>query len=249
MADAYTSGGGGGISRTITENSRYGLDKPYEFDGGWGPDQIEQLNEMLTYLFRSVRHGEDDIIAIQEDDSGGDVVGPSSATDDRIATFDGTTGKLIQDGGTTIALLATLSGVGNLTLATTNLSLAQLTTIDTTPVTVVSAGGANTVVVPICWAVETNTTTASGGPAPTYRLRYDGIATNLADTLNSSAASSQTRFHFGMAIGQGFDAATPSTATPPVNKGLTVGFSLDIGATFVGTARVFVLYYVAPTAF
>jgi hypothetical protein len=35
--------------------------------------------------------------------SGGDVVGPASAVDDQIATFDGTTGKLIQDGGKTIA--------------------------------------------------------------------------------------------------------------------------------------------------
>lgn len=33
----------------------------------------------------------------------GDVVGPASATADRIATYDGTTGKLIKDGGKTIA--------------------------------------------------------------------------------------------------------------------------------------------------
>jgi hypothetical protein len=33
---------------------------------------------------------------------GGDVSGPASAVDDRIATFDGTTGKLLQDGGATI---------------------------------------------------------------------------------------------------------------------------------------------------
>lgn len=33
----------------------------------------------------------------------GDVVGPSSATADRIAVFDGTSGKLIEDGGKTIA--------------------------------------------------------------------------------------------------------------------------------------------------
>lgn len=33
----------------------------------------------------------------------GDVVGPASAVDDRIATFDGVTGKLIQDGGSTVA--------------------------------------------------------------------------------------------------------------------------------------------------
>ena len=39
----------------------------------------------------------------------GDVVGPASAVDDRIATFDGITGKLIQDGGKTIAELADLN--------------------------------------------------------------------------------------------------------------------------------------------
>lgn len=33
----------------------------------------------------------------------GDVDGPASSIDDRIATFDGTTGKLLQDGGKTIA--------------------------------------------------------------------------------------------------------------------------------------------------
>ena len=33
----------------------------------------------------------------------GDVVGPSSSVDDRIVTFDSTTGKLVQDGGKTIA--------------------------------------------------------------------------------------------------------------------------------------------------
>jgi len=35
--------------------------------------------------------------------STGDVVGPASAVDGNIATFDGTTGKLIEDGGATIA--------------------------------------------------------------------------------------------------------------------------------------------------
>lgn len=39
----------------------------------------------------------------------GDVVGPASAVDDRIATFDGITGKLIQDGGVTVAQLALLA--------------------------------------------------------------------------------------------------------------------------------------------
>ena len=35
--------------------------------------------------------------------SSGDVVGPASAVDDHIATFDGATGKVLQDGGSTVA--------------------------------------------------------------------------------------------------------------------------------------------------
>lgn len=37
----------------------------------------------------------------------GDVVGPASAVDDRIATFDGATGKLIQDSGVLISAIVT----------------------------------------------------------------------------------------------------------------------------------------------
>ena len=41
--------------------------------------------------------------------STGDVVGPASAVADRIATFDGTTGKLLKDSGTLISGLAAAS--------------------------------------------------------------------------------------------------------------------------------------------
>ena len=39
-------------------------------------------------------------------DGSGDVVGPSSSVDNRLATFDGTTGKLIQDSGVLLSDLA-----------------------------------------------------------------------------------------------------------------------------------------------
>lgn len=39
----------------------------------------------------------------------GDVSGPASAVDSQIAVFDGTTGKVLKDGGTTVASLATVS--------------------------------------------------------------------------------------------------------------------------------------------
>lgn len=48
----------------------------------------------------------------------GDVVGPGSAVDDRIATFNGTTGKLIQDGGSTIADILAAAGGSWALLAT-----------------------------------------------------------------------------------------------------------------------------------
>lgn len=58
----------------------------------------------------------------------GDVVGPASAVDERIAVFDGTTGKLIKDGGATVASLGAgsqhrqwtgyFSGLGNVTWET-----------------------------------------------------------------------------------------------------------------------------------
>lgn len=41
----------------------------------------------------------DGTIALTSDPGGGDVTGPSSATDNAIATFDGTTGKLLKDSG------------------------------------------------------------------------------------------------------------------------------------------------------
>lgn len=49
----------------------------------------------------------------------GAVTGPASSVDDRIATFDGTTGKLIQDGGSTIAdVLSRANHTGTQTLST-----------------------------------------------------------------------------------------------------------------------------------
>jgi hypothetical protein len=65
----------------------------------------------------------------------GDVVGPASSVDDRIATFDGVTGKLIQDGGATIlgvisaAVMAAVDAILPVNLAadvTGNLPVAHL---------------------------------------------------------------------------------------------------------------------------
>lgn len=65
----------------------------------------------------------------------GDVVGPASAVNNRIAVFDGTTGKLIKDGGSTIAEIVAGSGglvtsvfgrTGNVVAATNDYTWAQI---------------------------------------------------------------------------------------------------------------------------
>lgn len=50
---------------------------------------------------------------------GGDVAGPASATDNAIARYDSTTGKLIQNSGVTISDTNNLAGIGNITLTGT----------------------------------------------------------------------------------------------------------------------------------
>lgn len=51
--------------------------------------------------------------------SSGDVVGPASSVDDRIVTFDGVTGKLIQDGGSTVSQVLSRSNHTGTQLSTT----------------------------------------------------------------------------------------------------------------------------------
>ncbi len=49
------------------------------------------------------------IMKFANDATSGDVVGPGSATDDNIAVYDGTTGKLLKDGGATLAAYGKLA--------------------------------------------------------------------------------------------------------------------------------------------
>lgn len=66
-------------------------------------DAIEALQAKVGIDSSAVTTSLDYRVATLESGSGGNVVGPESSVDDRIVTFDGTTGKLIQDGGSTIA--------------------------------------------------------------------------------------------------------------------------------------------------
>ena len=54
-------------------------------------------------------------IGLEASASGGDVSGPGSSVDDNLATFDGTTGKLIQDSGVAVSSLVTASSTTTFT--------------------------------------------------------------------------------------------------------------------------------------
>ena len=67
----------------------------------------EIISPELEKKIISVQHG-------GSSGSGGDVMGPTSATDNRIVRFDGTTGKLIQNSAVTLGDGGNMSGVGTL---------------------------------------------------------------------------------------------------------------------------------------
>jgi hypothetical protein len=117
----------------------------------------------------------------------GDVVGPGSATDNAITRFDGTTGKLIQNSGITIAdgATGTLSGTNtgdqNLFL---NVAVSGQSTIvaDSTTDTLTIAAGSNIVLTTDATTdTLTITSTASGGGTVigVDRLLGDGSTTTF----------------------------------------------------------------------
>lgn len=69
----------------------------------------------ISGLITDVADHETRITALEGAPSGGDVVGPGSATDNALARYDGATGKLLQDSG------ALLDDSGNLTLPASSL--------------------------------------------------------------------------------------------------------------------------------
>lgn len=129
-------------------------------------------------------------------------------------------------------------GESKLVVVELDLVRAQCQALDGTPITVVAAPGSGKIAFPMEWSVQTITTVASGGPAPVYRLRWSGQVFDPVANVNSGAASIQDFFMNG-------DGASvqPSPTSLIVNVALVVDFSLAIGATWNGSARITVSYY------
>ncbi len=74
------------------------------------------------------------------DGGSGDVVGPASAVDDNIVTFDSTTGKLIQDGGQTIAQVISAARTPNVQTVTSSATVTPTFSNDEVAITAQAAG-------------------------------------------------------------------------------------------------------------
>lgn len=106
----------------------------------------------------------------------GDVVGPASSVDNNIAVFDGTTGKLLKDGGAAISSLATTVQLG--TKQDTLVSGTNIKTVNGTSLLgsgdVVISGGAGLIL------EEVNTSSVTAVVGKNYALVYNGAVTVTA---------------------------------------------------------------------
>lgn len=205
---------------------------------------------------------------VQEGGSaGGDVTGPSSATSGNIAIFSGTTGKLLADGGSTIAQLGDVDGpssavnlriavfdgttgkiladggvvIADLSrIATKSLTELELESLGTTAITVTAAPGAGKVICPVRFDVQLVVTTGYSS-SPTFKLIHEGDATALTGLADPVWTGIDTLFSSQVAV------AVNRTISgfDPRNKALQIQASADPTGAGVATAKVRVLYYVA----
>jgi hypothetical protein len=138
----------------------------------------------------------------------GDVVGPSSATDNAVVRFDLTTGKIIQNSVVTIAdTTGNIDGLGDITFGTqTNKATLTYTTNTARTLTVPNVGGNRT----LGFIDEAQTFTA----AQTFRA---------ANAIRSEAASTQDAIVIaGRAGGSNSYAVTLTPATLSASRTLTL---------------------------
>lgn len=119
----------------------------------------------------------------------GDVVGPASSTDNAIARFDGTTGKIIENTGVTITggdviVSPVTTGTAPLTIASTtrvsNLNVARAGLADT--ITIVDSGADTTTFPMLAPSVTGNL-----APVTDPQLTYNASTNNLATTTFTGA--------------------------------------------------------------
>ena len=131
---------------------------------------------------------------------------------------------------------------GTILTASGNLTELQLESLASSPVTIVSAAGSNTVIVPVGLIVQT-VITAGYGSAPSYELHHTGNTTDLTVAVSSGLNGTGTKYAAADRNGSYvFTAAT----FDPTNKDLVIAFGSNPTDTAGGaaTAKYRVAYYI-----
>lgn len=204
----FNPGGGGSPAPTGVTSTTYALDKPYELSGEMTPEKLQQIDEMFAELYKGFTKARDALTTGLSSTGSGNVVGPATAvdgdialyngvtgkllkdgaklgsdlvtgpassTDNRIALFNGVTGKILKDAGYTMASIVN----GLVTGIQVEVSNAQIKALNTTPITVVPAAGANTMNFPIAVVYRSNVSVAYSSTV-SITLRYAGVATDIS---------------------------------------------------------------------
>jgi hypothetical protein len=130
------------------------------------------------------------------------------------------------------------------------LTRAQLASMDTIPVSLIAAPGANKVILPVYWYVSLSKTVASGGPAPLFRLRWSGDTTDICG--NNNSALNTVPINPSKSFQQAFAPfaslyGPAGLITAAVNKAVEISFNSTPGASFQATGGVVVVYAIMPT--
>lgn len=206
--------------------------------------------------------------------AGGDVVGPSSSANGRIAMFGGTTGKLLADAGYTVATaiaaagdvdgpvsstdlrIAVFDGTTGKLLADGGIGVAGLGRIASASLTELELEALGTTAITVIAAPGADkvicpvrfdvqlVVTTGYTSSPTFKLVHEGDATALTGLANPVWTGVDTLFSSQVA------AAVNRTISgfDPRNKALQIQASADPTGTGVATAKVRVLYYVADVS-
>lgn len=169
----------------------------------------------------------------------GDVVGPSSSTDNAVVRFDGTTGKLIQNSGVLLDDNNSISGVNALSIV--SLTIGSITGVLSASSGVVSAG-----TIPFSSVTGTVPVNQGGTGQTTYTNGQLLIGNTTGNTLTTSTLTAGSGVSITNGTGSITLAIDPTAAVTSVsgttnritvspNVGATV---VDISASYVGQASI-----------